>query len=291
MMLDRRLNAFRPDLADARLAGRVETGRFVAGERMQVASASAPMHREPRHDAGLDTEALAGEAVTVFEIHEGWAWVQLESDGYVGYLPADRLGPPGPAPSHRVAVSRTPAYPGPSMKLPHAAMLPLGARLAVTGRRSVERQGEFVCVTGVAGLAEAWVFANHVSPLDEPAGDACAVAEQLLGGPYLWGGRTSLGLDCSALAQLACDAAGIALPRDSDMQEAAALPAVDPAAGLRRGDLVFWKGHVGMMRSPTELIHASGHQMLVVSEPLAQAAARIEARGGGGVTRALRPFG
>ncbi len=288
MTLDRRLNAYRPDLADARLRGQVEAQRFVKGEPMRLVAASAPVHREPRYDAGLDTEAIHGEAVTVFEINEGWAWGQLGSDGYVGYLPADRLGPPADAPTHRVAWPRTPAYPGPSMKLPHVAMLSLGARVRVAEVRTVPRQGEFAVISDVLGLAEAWVFLGHLAPLSEPAADPVAVAERLIDTPYLWGGRTSLGLDCSALAQLAWDAGGVALPRDSDLQEASAGERLPEGAQLKRGDLVFWKGHVGLMRSGTELLHASGHQMLVVSEPLAEAAARIEGKGGGLITARRR---
>ena len=293
MNLDRRLHAFRPDLADARLKGRVEAARFAQGERMAVLAASAPMHREPHYGAGLDTELVCGQTVRVFEQHEGWAWAQSEADSYVGYVPADRLGPPGPPATHRVAVNRTFAYPGPSMKLPHVAALSLGARLSVAGLRQVERQGEFAVGAGVTGLAEVFVFAAHLAPLDKPAADPVLAAEALAGAPYLWGGRTSIGLDCSALSQIAYDSAGVALPRDSDMQEAGAGERLPDDAPLRRGDLVFWKGHVAIMTSPTRMIHASGHQMLVVEEELAQAAARIAGKGGGPVTcrRRVLPAG
>ncbi|MCX7322897.1 MAG: NlpC/P60 family protein [Hyphomicrobiales bacterium] len=286
MTLDRRLHAFRPDLADAALKGRVEAGSFVTGTPMQVITHVAPLHREPRKDAGLDTEALCGEMVTVFEIDEGWAWGQLAGDGYVGYLPAERLGPPAPPQSHRVSAVRTFAYPGPSMKLPRAMTLSLGSRVHV-----VERQGDFAVVAGVAGLARSYIWAAHLSPLDHHAADPVAVAEQLLHAPYLWGGKSSLGLDCSGLAQLAFDAAGIPVPRDSDMQERSVGRLVGNApdpAGLRRGDLVFWKGHVGLMQSATELLHANGFHMMVVSEPLSVAVERIAAKGGGPVTSIRR---
>ncbi len=283
---DRRLHAYRPDLADIALEGRVEAARFVAGEPMQVIVHAAPLHREPRKDAPLDTEALCGERVAVFEIEEGWAWGQLESDGYVGYLPAERLGPPAPQPTHRVSAVRSFAYPGPSMKLPRAMTLSLGTRLHV-----LDRQGDFAVVAGVAGLARSYVWAEHLSPLERAAADWVAVAERLLHAPYLWGGKSSLGLDCSALAQLSLDAAGIAAPRDSDMQERAVgrpLPIRPDLGGLQRGDLVFWKGHVGLMQDATRLIHANGHHMLVASEPLAEACERIAAKGGGPVTALKR---
>ena len=284
--LDRRLHAFRPDLADLALKGRVEADRFVAGEVMQVITHTAPLHREPRKDAPLDTEALCGERVSVFELAEGWAWCQLASDGYVGYLPAERLAAPSPQASHRVSAVRSFAYPGPSMKLPRAMTLSLGSRVHV-----LDRQGDFAIVAGVAGLARSYVWAQHLKALDHHEPDPVGVAEQLLHAPYLWGGKSSLGLDCSALVQLALDAAGIAAPRDSDMQERSvgtALPLGDGLPPLRRGDLVFWKGHVGLMQDAHRLLHANGHHMLVASEPLEVAIDRIEAKGAGKVTSIRR---
>ncbi len=283
---DRRLHAYRPDLADVLLRGKVDAALYVAGERMQVITHTAPVQREPRKDAPLDTEALCGDIVTVFEAGEGWAWGQLASDGYVGYLPSERLGPPAPPATHRVSAVRTFAYPGPSMKLPRAMTLSLGSRVHV-----LERHGDFAVVAGVAGLAKSWVWAQHLSSLDHHAPDPVAVAEQLIHAPYLWGGKSSLGLDCSALAQLALDAAGIQALRDSDMQErtvGAALGLTPDLSGLRRGDLVFWKGHVGLMQDGRQLLHANGHHMLVVSEPLLAAVERIIAKGGGPVTAVRR---
>lgn len=284
MILDRRLHAMRPDLADSRLKGRVEAAGFVEGVAARVVAASAPVRREPHHGAALDTEALCGEDVTVFETAEGWAWGQLASDGYVGYLPAECLATPAASATHRVSALRTFVYPGPSMKLPHVAPLSLGARLTV-----LRRQGDFAVVAGVTGLAEAYVWAAHLAKLGDVADDAVGVAELFLNTPYLWGGKSSLGLDCSGLAQLALDACGLAAPRDSDMQERETGEALAHDAPLRRGDLVFWKGHVGLMRSATELIHANGHHMLVASEPLAEAVSRIAAKGGGPVTSLRRP--
>jgi cell wall-associated NlpC family hydrolase len=292
-MLDRRLNAFRPDLADARLSGQVVATRFVAGAPMRVTASLTPLHRAPAHDAPLDTEALCGEPVTVFEAEEGWAWIQLAGDGYVGYAPLERLGPQGAPATHRVASLRSFVYPGASMKLPHVMALSLGARLSVIGE-----EGPFAVVEGVAGLARAFVWATHLKPLSAPEPDPVTVAEGLIGTPYLWGGKSSLGLDCSGLVQIALDAAGIPAPRDSDMQEQGlgeALPveigADGHVPGLKRGDLIFWKGHVGILQDATRLLHANGHHMLVVSEPLDEAVRRILAKGGGPVTgvRRLQP--
>ena len=284
--LDHRRNAIRPDLADARLAGIAQAAAFSEGERMQVITHVAPVHRQPRKDSGLDTEALCGDTVRVFEITEGWAWVQLERDAYVGYLPVDRLGPASPPPTHRVLTVRTFAYPGPSMKLPRAMTLPFGGRVHV-----LRHHGDFAVVSGVAGLAESFVWAAHLAEVGHVETDWVAAAERLVGVPYLWGGRSTAGLDCSGLTQLALDAGGITAPRDSDMQEAELGHPVmvdDPLSGLLRGDLVFWRGHVGIMQDGHLLLHANGHHMLVASEPLATATARILAKGGGPITSIKR---
>lgn len=269
--LDRRLHAYRADLADLRLEGRVEAARFVAGTPARVRAASAPLRREPRLDAPLDTEALHGEYLRIFEeTPDGWAWVQLDGDGYVGWCPREALGAPGPDPTHRVIALRTFVFPGPSIKLPPAMLLSMNADVAATGA-----EGPFLRTD--AGF----VWATHVAPLAEHATDWVAVADRFVGTPYLWGGRTSIGLDCSALVQMAMAAAGIACPRDSDMQEAAfGAPATgfDPAA-LQRGDLVFWKGHVAIARGDGTIVHANGHHMETVIEPADEAVGRIAAAG------------
>ncbi len=278
--LDRRTHPVRPDLADARLKGLVEAARFVAGEPRQVASPTAWLRREPRPDAPVDTQALLGERVTVFDEQDGFAWAQLETDAYVGYIALADLAPAGPPPTHRVSVLRTFAYPRATIKETPVAHLSLGAAMAVSG---------FEDVFAVTPLGHIW--ADHLVPVDHAEPDFVAVAEAFVGVPYLWGGRSSLGLDCSGLAQLSLAAAGIPAPRDSDMQEracGAALPIAGGLPALRRGDLIFWRGHVGIMTDPRTLLHANGHHMLVVAEPLADAIARIEAKGGGPVTAVKR---
>jgi len=266
---DRRLTPARPDLAAAHLRGKVEAARFVAGEVREVVEPQAPLRREPAPDAPLDTEALKGERVAVYETtEEGWAWGQLEGDGYVGWLPANALAAPGPAPTHKVTALRTLAFPGPSIKLPPIETLPLGSRLAIVrieGRMAVTTRGAFVP-------------ANHLAPLTDMEPDFVAVAERFLGAPYLWGGKTSLGLDCSGLVQVALTACGIACPRDSDMQEHALGVAID-LADLQRGDLVFWKGHVAIARDRATLLHANAFHMAVAIEETEAALARIRASG------------
>jgi len=276
---DPRLHAWRPDLADARLEGRVPSTRFVAGERKRVVASSAPLRHLPRSDASLDSELFRGEAVMVFEeTMEGWAWVQNETDSYVGYVSSDALAAFAPEPTHRVTALRTFVYPGPDMKLPARAALSIGSRVALTGEAETRGTRFGVLANGEGALAMA-----HVAPIDAPPeADFVAVALRFLGVPYLWGGRTSLGLDCSALVQLSLMAAGVPVLRDTDMQ--AATIGITVAGGLDapllRGDLIYWKGHVAIVVDSETIVHASGHHMAVVIEPLADALARIAASSG-----------
>jgi cell wall-associated NlpC family hydrolase len=267
---DPRTTPARPDLAARHLQGRLDAARFVDGTTREVRDESAPVRREPAPDAPLDTEALKGELVTVYETtEEGWCWGQLARDGYVGWLPANALAPPGPPATHVVSALRTLAFPGPSIKLPPVAGFSLGCRLAVA-----RTEGP------LAVTPSGYVPARHLAPLDAIAPDFVAVAERFVDVPYLWGGKTSLGIDCSGLVQVALTAAGIACPRDSDMQETALGAAVSAGLSeLRRGDLVFWKGHVAIARDGATLVHANAFHMAVAVEPAAEAVARIAAGG------------
>jgi cell wall-associated NlpC family hydrolase len=237
----------------------------------EVIEPQAPVRRHPSPDAPLDTEALKGERVRVEEMSpEGWCRGTLEADGYAGWLPENALASPGPSATHKVTVPRTLVFPGPSIKLPPIEALSLGCRLAVA------HMEEPFAVTHSGG----YVPARHLAPLDTFAPDMVAVAEAFLHVPYLWGGKTSLGLDCSGLVQIALTTCGIPCPRDSHMQEAAlgAPPSPDLSA-LRRSDLLFWKGHVAIVRDRETLIHANAFHMAVAIEPIAQAVARIAAAG------------
>lgn len=268
--LDPRINPFRPEIAAKHLQGQVEAKRFVEGVRHEVIKPIATLRRAPSHDAPLDTQALLGERIVVFETtEEGWAWGQLETDGYVGWLSVNALGKLGAAPTHKVSVPRTLAFPGPDIKLAPAAALPMGARLAIA------RQDERFAIA-----ANGWHLpTGHLSPLNARQTDFVAIAEEFLHTPYLWGGKTSLGIDCSGLVQVALQAAGHACPRDSDMQEMA-LGKLSSPGELRRGDLVFWKGHVAIARDSETLLHANAHHMAVAIEPTTDAVARIKAAGG-----------
>jgi cell wall-associated NlpC family hydrolase len=275
-MTDPRLTPARPDLAADHLRGKFQAENFARGRPAAIAAASAPLHKRPCSGSGWETEALHGEAATVYELRDGWAWVQLERDGYVGYLESAALGEVA-VPTHRVAALRTHGYPGASIKRPQKLALSLGARVTITGEN-----GDFL----IDGEGRHF-WARHLAPVGSVEPDYVAVAELFLNAPYLWGGRTSEGIDCSGLAQAALTAAGLPAPRDSDMLEklGEALPA---DATLTRGDLVFWKGHVGILRDPATLLHANGFHMAVVSEPLAAARERIAASGGGAITSARR---
>jgi Bacterial dipeptidyl-peptidase Sh3 domain/NlpC/P60 family len=280
MRFDPRITPVRPDLAALHLKGRVDAARFVEGTVLEVRDGQAPVRREPAPDASLDTEVLYGERVTVYEENgEGWYWGQLVSDGYVGWIPANALREPGPPPTHRVAALRTFVFPGRSIKAPPVDALSLGCCVAVKQQAGEIGGALTVLATGFC------VPSRHLAPIESAESDFVAVAERFVGVPYLWGGKTSLGLDCSGLVQVALAASGIACPRDSDMQEGAlgaALP-VDDIAALRRGDLVFWKGHVAIVRDAETFVHANAFHMAVAVEPIAQALRRI-AEAGSAVT-------
>jgi cell wall-associated NlpC family hydrolase len=276
--LDHRLHVFRPDLADARLAGNVEASRFTDGELCRVVAPHAPVRRAPSATAMLLTEALFGELVRVYDRDEeaGWAWAQLERDRYVGWLPAEALAESAPEPTHKVAALRTLAFSGPDIKQPPLFDLPLGSHVAVY--EEAQDKNAHYALIAPAGA----VVTQHLVSLDAAEADWTAVAERFLGVPYLWGGKTALGIDCSGLVQVALQACNVAAPRDTDMQEAelgSELPSNGTIPELRRGDLVFWSGHVGIMRDGETLVHGNAHHMAVAAEPLAQAIDRIEKRG------------
>jgi cell wall-associated NlpC family hydrolase len=270
---DPRTTPYRPDLAASHLRNIVQAAHYADGTIYQVVEATAPLRREPRHDAPLDTEALLGERITVYETDvEGWAWGQLERDGYVGFLPLSALVAASGAPTHKVIALRTLGFPGPDIKLPPVMALPFGASVEVL-RGHGTPPGTLAATAG--GY---FVPMRHLAPLNDSEADIVAVAERFLNTPYLWGGKTSVGIDCSGLVQVSLQAAGLTCPRDSDMQEKALGEAVLPA-DLQRGDLIFWRGHVAIARDAGTIIHANAFHMAVAIEPMAEAVARIAATG------------
>jgi cell wall-associated NlpC family hydrolase len=276
---DPRRNLWRADCAAENLRGLVECPRFIEGQLRHVAWASVPVRKLPDASKGLETELLFGESVHVYETADGWAWVQATGDRYVGYVPAEALVEPTAVASHTVRSIGTFLYPEPDIKTPPAMHLSLNSQLSV-----LETRDRF------AALATGgFVMAHHLADISRPALDYVALVERCLGTPYLWGGRTRVGLDCSGLVQLALQAAGIDCPRDTDMQRAelgdgleipTQLLAADENTadvdGLQRGDLVFWPGHIGVMTDGQTLVHANGHHMSTVAEPVLDAAQRIK---------------
>ncbi|MEM6847741.1 MAG: NlpC/P60 family protein [Pseudomonadota bacterium] len=271
-MFDPRLSAIRDDLADERLRDAIDRPHYAAGEDGIIVVPIAPCRRRPASDAPLDTEFLHGEPVRVFDRKAGWAWVQSLSDSYVGYTPAENIGPPHTS-THRVSAPLALPFPSPSIKVPPRPALPLGASVHVV--TDVLEGNEHFHMTADG----AFILRQHLALLDAPAPDWVAVAEEFCGAPYLWGGKSWDGIDCSGLIQLSLAAAGISAQRDSDMQLATLGAPLSDGERLRRGDLVFWKGHLGVMRDAEILLHANGFHMKTASEPVAEAIARLERLG------------
>ncbi len=268
-MNDPRVIPARPDLAAAHLKGKVEAARYVEGRLREVARGRTALRLEPSIESRMETELLFGERFTAYETANGWAWGQSALDDYVGYVVAHDLRDASAAPDCRVTAGSTPLLPAPDFKRAARDMLPMNAKVKVLGR-----DGRYARIA-----PDGFVFAGHLAPIDQHAPDWVAVAERFRGAPYVWGGKTVAGVDCSGLIQSSLEAAGIVCPRDADMQELA-LGAAIPSdlSGLMRGDIVFWKDHVGVMLDAATLLHANAFTMEAAVEPLADAVRRIADR-------------
>ena len=266
---DRRLNAYRADLAERQLEGQVEAPRFVVGTPARIVVPVIGLKPKPDAASGIDTELLYGEEVTVFDRADGWCWVKAVLDGYVGYLPEEAIGNAAAEPTHIVTVQRTFLYREPELRKPYNQILSMGSRVRITGAAEARGNHYAVLEDGTA------IFAKHVQPIGALDGaDYVDIAACFLETPYLWGGRSGLGIDCSGLVQLSMLMTGRSAPRDTDMQAAGLGEPID-RNDLRRGDLVFWKGHVAVMEDEETIIHATGHTMTVVRENFEEAVQRI----------------
>jgi cell wall-associated NlpC family hydrolase len=275
MTFDRRITPAREDLASEALEGLVRAPRFVEPRPMRVAGVAASLRAAADPWAEQRDALVFGERFDVLAVDGRFAWGQAVRDGYVGYVEASALSADLVEPTHRVRALRTFAFAQPSIKTRPFGPISLNALVAVIGEEAGLLQVE----------GAGWIAARHLAPIGDDFEPPADVAERFVGTPYLWGGRDSLGIDCSGLVQQALYAAGLACPRDSDQQAGLGDP-VD-RADLARGDLVFWRGHVGMMLDETLLVHANAHHMAVAVEPLDAAASRI-ADAGGGEPTALR---
>lgn len=260
--LDPRINAFRPDIADVALAGTLFAPHYAA-PMPRMAAAATMMRKAAAHDSEAVSQLLPGEDFATLDVAGGWAWGYSLHDHYVGYVPADHLIT-AVEPTHRVTARETLVFAGPSIKAPATGTLPFGARIRGT-------VGETFLESDVG-----FIHRRHVAPLAELAADPVTVAETFLGSPYLWGGRGAGGIDCSGLVQVVLAACGVPAPRDTDMQREALGTLLPEEARLRRGDIVNFPGHVGLMADETNLLHANAHWMSVVVEPLADVVARLE---------------
>ncbi|RKF16308.1 NLP/P60 hydrolase [Roseovarius spongiae] len=288
-MSDRRDLRSNGRVAHESLRGRVKAERFVAGAPHCVTARVAAVLDAP--DGRRERELIFGQTFTVLDTQDGHAFGFCARDGYVGWVSTLRLAPQGAPPTHAVHVRQSHAKATPQLKSRDEVMLLChGARLHVRG---IEGAWAEVDMPGPDGAAPLYVPAAHIAPLSVTAADPVAVAALYLGTPYLWGGNSSLGIDCSGLVQAACLACGLPCPGDSDQQEAALGTLLPAGAPPRRGDLLFWKGHVAWVADPGAILHANAYHMAVAQEPLEAALARIAAQGEGQVRahRRLGPIG
>ncbi|MBH9995421.1 MULTISPECIES: NlpC/P60 family protein [Bartonella] len=267
--LDPRLHAYRPDLADEALRGQVEASRFVRGSLKRIVAPVAALYKIPDTLSERQSECLFGEDVKVFEEKNGFCWVQAQQDGYVGYIEQSKIGSIGNHPTHRVNVPRTFQYRDADLRSPMISPLSMGSRISVVSEAETRD-------THYARLDNgSFVVFNHITPVSTVEDDYVTIAESFIHTPYLWGGKSGLGIDCSGLVQLALMMTGRTVLRDTDMQQATIGKDIAPENGLQRGDLVFWKGHVAIMVDSGTLIHANGASMDVRKENLDHAIERI----------------
>lgn len=272
--LDPRLHAFRDDLADASLSDCVTAGRYVTHTDARIIQRQTIVRAKPDWNLPRETEYLLGEPIRVFERKAGWAWVQSGLDAYVGYVAETSISVSAPVPTHRVIALSAPVHPEPTLKTLPKPPLGFGDRV-----RICETQGAWSRIDD----KRSWLYTAHLKPLDTIAppqlamkadpvmadpvmADPVATAVRFLEVPYLWGGRNGQGVDCSSLIQFALNDWELPCPRDSDQQErmlGVPIPHHGDERDLKRNDIVFWPGHVGIMMDATQIVHANATDMAV----------------------------
>lgn len=295
--LDPRETPFNGRVAHVSLKGKVDAERFVEGDMRWVSFGQTDICDTP---VGARLRQMTtGERFRVLDEDRNYAFGIRDLDGYVGWAPVTFLRRGDYQPTHRVIVQRAPfprsidikqTEPTPAPVLSFGATVEAYDHPNPAHQKHAQNTGWLMCLVRQGKVPETrYVRLSHISPISDQSRDPATVAELFLHTPYLWGGNTAFGIDCSGLIQAALLACGIPCPGDSDQQEARVGTALPPEAALQRGDLIFWKGHVAMALDADAIIHANAHHMAVAIEPLAMARARIKASGGGPVTSMRRP--
>jgi cell wall-associated NlpC family hydrolase len=261
--LDPRIHIARPDLVDIALAGEVAAARYTAPQAMVCAAPQVAMRGHPDASASAVSELLHGEGFDLFDQSGDWAFGRSTHDRYTGYVPFAALAEPPakPGPHHRITARTAPVFTAPDIKSPVIHHLPMGSPIAAV------EEGRFLALAGGG-----YLHAAHIAPLADAS--LLSVARHFVGAPYVWGGRSPRGIDCSGLVQASLGFCGVAAPRDSDQQRDALGVAVN-FADRQPGDLIFFPGHVGIIADHDHLLHANAHWMTTCEEPLANVLNRL----------------